>query len=63
MVMRSFGGMLEGLPGSEERRKYGECEWWGFAFKNFQTRLKHRGYLCVPVLSLLASIISDVRVA
>ena len=44
--------MLEGLPGSEERRKYGECEWWCFAFKNFQTRLKHRGHLCVPVLSL-----------
>ena len=38
--------------GSEERRKYGECEWWCFAFKNFQTRLKHRGHLCVPVLSL-----------
>ena len=52
MVMRCVRGDAGRSTWSEERRKYGECERWCFAFKNFQTRLKHRGHLCVPVLSL-----------
>ena len=50
--VEDFRGDVGRSTWNEERRKLRWCWRWGFAFKNFQTRLKHRGHLCPSVLSL-----------